>query len=198
LVVRGDVYVFITVSEYPSNSSREMGTSGSASGLFVFFALLIKKMFGTSYNLYFHDTKHDRPFSSDQSTQLATWDTERTIVRSGHQDCLVRGRRVFSQLRNVTEKYNECGLAEEKIRKRKKVKLLSKPWRNIGRADLQPHKLFFFCFLWSTKQNRSTAVLTTIKSILTAQCPEFELPYAVQNFVSIVTTYFVWNSSGQN
>jgi len=35
-----------------------------------------------------------------------------------------------------------------------KVKLLSKRRRNIGRADLQPHKLFIFRLLWSTKQNR--------------------------------------------
>ena len=91
MVVRGDVYVFITVSEYPSNSSREMGTSRSVSGLFVFFALLIKKMLGT-----LHGTKYDRPFSIDQSTVLATGYTERTTVQFGNKDCLVRGRLVSS------------------------------------------------------------------------------------------------------
>ena len=80
-------------------------------------------MLGTSYNLYFHDAKHDRPFSSDQSTLLATGYTERTIVQSGYQDCLVTGRLVSSQLRNEGEKNNEYGVAEENY----KVKLLFKP-----------------------------------------------------------------------
>ena len=91
MVVRGNVYVFITVSDYPSNSSREMGTSSSASGLFVFIALLIKKMLGT-----LHGTKYDRPFSIDQSTVLATGYTEKKTVQYGNKDCLVRGRPVSS------------------------------------------------------------------------------------------------------